>query len=201
MSELEQEIFNTLTNHSEYFIQDDIPSMLIRKMVWGFIKLLMWLVDVFQQVILEIWELPEFFYSDEMKELTNIFSVAMYSIGTLALTIYVIRRILNPDIKIKSFIDSLLLGIGTVLLSGMLIGQILTISTNISKELITTESGNQFVYEVINKTGTDTLKALKTDNFEPDSTKINLTTNNIDYFDYAQVLNEDYLNEQAKKLV
>ena len=203
MTEAEQRIFDVLTQYSEIFTLDNVVLTPLRWIGWLVIKGFIIVMDSLQTVVMDTLDLMTLHELPEVQELVRIFVPAAYGIGILSIIIFSFRKILNPQLPGFNLFDNLLKGTAALTLGGLLIGQLLTMSTDVARALYTQNSfDSSMALRIVNENGYD-LRKYMLDGFKTDdkghlSANLNLTKNNMAYFDYPEGITVSDANKAEK---
>ena len=188
-----------LINYSQFFELDTIIHTSLRYVGWLFIRGLVGLVDETQKVVLEVLDFSTIMNSEDIKSLLNTFSGAAYGIAAAALTVYFIRYIMSDKLKVKTMFDSFLLGLGTMLLGSIVIGNLLTASVDVARHLYDTHgTADNYAMSIINSNTVD-LYTLFGTGFDPVSSRTKLTRDTVHYFDVNETLKKDRVEDEVLK--
>lgn len=191
MNEQEQLAYDILVNNSEFFHIDNVIYTPLRWIVWGLIKMLMGGVNALQHTILEVLDLSAITESPDIANLLKTFSGVTMSIAVFSLVLYALIRMINTRLSNQSFISSVALGLSSFMLSTVIIGQLLSVSVSVAKQLYETDPySSDYVYQVINQNTYDLLKLSEND-FDPSRGHTTLNQVSLPFFDYGAVV-KDY---------
>lgn len=196
MTPEQQQIFDTLLNHSEYFQLDNMFTTMARWVGWAIIKWLIGILQVLQKSLyLAIGFITGFLENPEIQEMLPWFERLGWAIATIAVIVLCIRKIINPKHDISQVVENACLGFIVFICSTTVMMNVLTYTKELTQGIWENSvASGDYVYDLINKTGTD-LPQLVDSNFQiayDDGTPkrmLHLDSRSVKFFDYAEVIN------------
>lgn len=183
-------------DYNEYLHLDNVFTTPFRSIAWMIVKSLMSLLNSVQQIVLDVFNFSGIFQNDYMLEFLTTYSQVAWTIGTLALVFWGLRYMYDDRARIKTMFDSFLLGLGTLLLGTLIIGNLTTVGIQIAETFLTNDQNNSFAYEVLNSNTIDMYRTLN-DGVSPEEAHANINETNIHYIDINETIKKDDLNDKV----
>lgn len=196
MTELE-----ILYEYREYFELNKMIDALLRSLGWAVVRFLIDLADAVQNLVVEVLDFSDVVDSDHVQGLLNTFSGVALGIGILSLAIYGVRYMISDKIQLKSIIDSVLLGIGTMMIGSIIIGNLLTMSVSVARYLhSSSDTESNFAIAFLNSSTVD-MYAMFENGFDTSKSHPNFTKETLEFFDPTETLNKDRVKDKVHKNV
>lgn len=183
-------------DYKEYLQLDNVFTSPFRSIAWTIIKGLMEFLNSVQQIVLDVFDFSGIFQNEYMQQFLTTYSTVAWAIGTLALVLWGLRYMYDDRVRIKTLFDSFLLGLGTLLLGTLIIGNLTTVGIQIAESFLTNDQNNSFAYEVLNSNTIDMYRVLN-DGVDPKQANSNINETNIHYIDINETLKKDDLNDKV----
>lgn len=162
----------------------DIIGDVLNSIQWAIVKFIVWCVDGLEKVYGEIFKLFDFFSSDSFSILWSQYQGVAFAIGLFSAMLFLLRYMKEPQLKLSSLLDTILIGLTVVLLTTTVLNegkkylQNMT-GTNGTIDSITYQTVNQYIYDLAVFDATDWTDAnhslynfAKSKKTETDPTKI-----------------------------
>ncbi|MGY3725654.1 pLS20_p028 family conjugation system transmembrane protein, partial [Granulicatella balaenopterae] len=174
---------------AEYLKLSSIWSDSWRFIGWQIIKLFMFISQQLSKSLTEIYKIFDIIDSPEILKIMNGLVPVAWAIGSVALGIYGIKYMGNPNMKLKKGIKNMVLGVAVISLSSVFLTQIVNVTKNLATT-INAETSDLVSYSILNSNMYDLYK-LEENNYDIDSDfHTNINNDNINFIDINETVDE-----------
>lgn len=188
----------------------DFFSDIIRNLLWGLIKFLIWLTSGAEHVYLEIYKFLGFLNTEGFGQFISQHRILAFSIGTLSATLFLFRYMKEPNLRLRSLFDTILIGLSIILL--MSVGLQKTGEFIQNYAVAVKNNHQEITYKLVNENMYD-LDIYNQENWSNPSTSLYskrsadgsliLTKDNISFLDFNERMwdSKSGLTETTKKVL